>query len=166
MPAPQTHAMILLAWAAAASAAQPSPADLARVNRSLNPTPTPNLYGTESRIHTDDLSIDAKGNRLFTDPTPAAGPPDNTEHRVAARVKPCPAFRPLWTQAHDFEAQIDSYERADVISRKRANAFRERLALLRMKYGLARKPDGSELSRGQIKGMGAELAAMKKELLP
>ena len=157
--------ILLIACALSAHAAQPSPADLSRLNRSLNPTKTPNVYGLESHINAGGQDIDAQGNHLFARVTPGSSPKDNTEHRVAARVKPCKAFLPLWTQLGAFDEQVDAYQRDAIISRARANFFRERVALLRINYGVAHTPDGSKLSPSQIKGMTAELKEMNDSLL-
>ena len=58
------------------------------------------------------------------------------------------------------EGRIGASEDSGLISSAQARDWRERVALLKMKFGLDRKPDGSGLSPAELKRLAQMIRTM------
>jgi hypothetical protein len=153
--------VLLCLFSASLGAAQPSAADQAAFNRSLNPTRTPNIYGLDSHLDTGGQDLDQQGNRIFT-ATPQAS--ERAPVPSAAIPPPSPGLLRLRSDLHRFGDDIDSSEDSGLISKASAAKLRERLALLKVRFGQGRKAKSSTLSADDVKRMSYELARQKKDL--
>ncbi len=163
---PKVYYSILFgAWAALAQAGQPSAGDLERLRRSLNPTPTPSLYGLDSHISAPGQDVDAQGNHLFSKDPGSPQAPDREARSAITRPTPTAASDAVSAKLHATESQIETYEQASLISRAQAASFRERLAFLRIRYGLRQKDDVAGLSTVRLRSLSRDLDRLKKSLL-
>jgi hypothetical protein len=138
--------------------------DLSALNRSLNPSPTPNLYGVDSHLTTADLNVDQQGNHIFK-ATPTPNAKERLAHVPQSQVTPTADFLPLARDLKDFELRLEASTQGGLISSSQAQGFKDRLEILKIKYGINQKPDGSGLNSGQRKKLAAELAALRRDLL-
>jgi hypothetical protein len=155
---------VMAAYSLLAPALAAAANDLSALNRSLNPSPTPNVYGIDSHLTTPDLNVDQQGNHIFK-PTPTPTAKERAAHLPQSQVTPTTEFLPVARDLRDFETRLEASEQGGLISHSQAQGFKDRLEILKIKYGIKQKPDGSGLNSGQRKKLKAELAALRKELL-
>ena len=154
---------LALAWPLAAPAAAPTQDDLNKLNKSLNPTATPDTDGVDVHVRVPGQNIDQQGNRLVMS-TPGTTKEERKRHLPLAKVTPTAAFVPAWTKQRALEERIFSAEKGKLISRAWALKLKERMELLNIKYGLKVHPDGSGLTDGQMKALVTELEKIEKTI--